>query len=344
MLEDEEIFFLPDNKILISQSFDSFEELATIARAWNADFRQISASETNNRVLQVMMDGVLMSRALFGCQVMQRGNTPKGLRTFALAEEGCPPVYWFNRRVGPNELLVFPSHGEIDAISRSGFCIHTFCLSIDDLAEFSERSGGPDLTKVLGPEDTVIPLAPAHLQRLRKHLRKISFTHSTLQRSLTLYDAYRDKLFALLLDIFKSKADPQLSGKQQVQRQVIQDVVTLLEKRRDEHLKLEDLCFVGKVPERTLNEIFRRELGITPAAFIKGYRLFGVHRELWGADSSQVRVADIANTWGFWHMGQFATDYRKLFGELPRTTLKRLPPALQTNAIPVDRNIGNSLS
>jgi len=30
----------------------------------------------------------------------------------------------------------------------------------------------------------------------------------------------------------------------------------------------------------------------------------------------------VANAWGFWHMGQFARDYRRLFGELPSDTLR----------------------
>ena len=30
--------------------------------------------------------------------------------------------------------------------------------------------------------------------------------------------------------------------------------------------------------------------------------------------------ANVAHRWGFWHMGQFARDYRRLFGELPSET------------------------
>jgi AraC family ethanolamine operon transcriptional activator len=33
-------------------------------------------------------------------------------------------------------------------------------------------------------------------------------------------------------------------------------------------------------------------------------------------------VQDVAAAWGFWHMSQFATDYRKLFGMRPSDTLK----------------------
>ncbi len=38
---------------------------------------------------------------------------------------------------------------------------------------------------------------------------------------------------------------------------------------------------------------------------------------------SDLRIADIANRYGFWHMGQFAADYRRMFAELPSETWKR---------------------
>jgi AraC family ethanolamine operon transcriptional activator len=33
-------------------------------------------------------------------------------------------------------------------------------------------------------------------------------------------------------------------------------------------------------------------------------------------------VHEIARRWGFWHIGEFAADYRRLFGELPSQTFK----------------------
>ena len=42
-----------------------------------------------------------------------------------------------------------------------------------------------------------------------------------------------------------------------------------------------------------------------------------------GADPSRTRIADVANEWGFWHMGQLAADYRRHFGENPSETLRR---------------------
>ena len=317
----------PNNKILVAQTFGSFEELAIIARAWDADFRQVSRSEMDHRVLQVVMDGVLISRARFGCHVDQRGATPAGFRTFALLTENSPAVNWFGRRVGPQDLLIFPEHRDIDCVSRPGFSVHTAAIPIDELAEFFDRAGGPELDRVLGPHATVVTLAPEPVRRLRAHLQNVSFDESVMARSVALFDAYREKLFALLLETFRGTAGQGLSPRRQLLARQKRDIVRLIEARKDEPPRIADLCAVARMPERTLNETFRREFGMTPGAFVKGSRLYGAHRALWRADPSRVRVSDVANEWGFWHMGQFASDYRKFFGEMPRATLKRLPAA-----------------
>ncbi|RKX41165.1 MAG: hypothetical protein DRP64_11685 [Verrucomicrobia bacterium] len=45
------------------------------------------------------------------------------------------------------------------------------------------------------------------------------------------------------------------------------------------------------------------------------------HRYKRAGKPYKTRLLDAANARGFWHMGQFAADYRKLFGENPSATL-----------------------
>ena len=68
---------------------------------------------------------------------------------------------------------------------------------------------------------------------------------------------------------------------------------------------------------------FDERLGISPKAYVKAARLDRAHSALLQADGAQARVSDIAATVGFWHMSQFATDYRRKFGERSSDTLKR---------------------
>ena len=77
------------------------------------------------------------------------------------------------------------------------------------------------------------------------------------------------------------------------------------------------------VTERSLQRAFRELVGVSPKQYLLAHQLSGVHRALRAADPLRSRVADAANEWGFWHMGQLAADYRRHFGERPSETLRR---------------------
>jgi AraC family ethanolamine operon transcriptional activator len=87
-----------------------------------------------------------------------------------------------------------------------------------------------------------------------------------------------------------------------------------------EPLSLLDLCRELGVSERTLHYAFQEVRGLSPMAYFRAFRLNGVRQELKTApDTATVR--EIARRWGFWHTGEFAAAYRRLFGELPSQTL-----------------------
>jgi AraC family ethanolamine operon transcriptional activator len=99
--------------------------------------------------------------------------------------------------------------------------------------------------------------------------------------------------------------------------------LSFIEQNAKKPLAVPDVCRAAGVSWRTLDYAFREEFGVTPKAYLKSIRLNGVRRELRRA-AQPVVISDVANRWGFWHMGQFAADYRKLFGELPSETLARV--------------------
>ncbi|MCP4333606.1 MAG: AraC family transcriptional regulator [Gammaproteobacteria bacterium] len=69
---------------------------------------------------------------------------------------------------------------------------------------------------------------------------------------------------------------------------------------------------------------FLKRFGVTTKKYIKCLRLAQVHRGLRDFDRQDcVSIIELAGIHGFWHMGQFAKDYRQLYGELPSVTLGR---------------------
>ena len=66
---------------------------------------------------------------------------------------------------------------------------------------------------------------------------------------------------------------------------------------------------------------FRERFGISPKAYLRERRLNGLREELRACDPNVTTVVAVAHRWGFWHLGQLARDYRRLFGELPSDAL-----------------------
>ena len=77
------------------------------------------------------------------------------------------------------------------------------------------------------------------------------------------------------------------------------------------------------VGRRTLELAFRDYLGLSPARYVAVLRLNAMRRELLGATEDTLHVADLAQRHGIAHLGRFAGEYRRMFGELPSQTLRR---------------------
>jgi AraC family ethanolamine operon transcriptional activator len=82
-----------------------------------------------------------------------------------------------------------------------------------------------------------------------------------------------------------------------------------------------DICEMLNIPHRTLNYSFRKATGISPVHYLRAIKLNAARRELL---TSQLPITDIAANYGFFHMGYFAKEYKRLFGDTPSMTRKAI--------------------
>jgi AraC-like DNA-binding protein len=85
-------------------------------------------------------------------------------------------------------------------------------------------------------------------------------------------------------------------------------------------ITLADLVTVSGVAGRTLFQHFRAFKGVPPMRYLRQRRLEQARRNLLCATPDET-VTTIAMRWGFSHMGRFAVEYRRHFGESPSATL-----------------------
>lgn len=86
-------------------------------------------------------------------------------------------------------------------------------------------------------------------------------------------------------------------------------------------ISLSDIAVAAGVPARTLLDSFKHFRQTSPIRYLKDVRLDNARERLRqrGADT----VAQVALDAGFAHLGRFAADYSKRFGELPSDTQRR---------------------
>ncbi|MFJ3670258.1 AraC family transcriptional regulator [Streptomyces sp. NPDC090106] len=116
-------------------------------------------------------------------------------------------------------------------------------------------------------------------------------------------------------DALESPAPPMRSA-------ALRRVVEAIREHPGQPLNANDLAAIGQVSLRTLQEAFRRELGMPPMRYLAEVRLQRAHDDLLAADPATDTVTEVAYRWGFAHLGRFGASYRKRFGETPSQTLR----------------------
>ena len=159
-----------NTEILVDRNFDSFAELSVMGAGWGADFRQLNASHYPSEVFQCRISSILLTHGRFGCHVDQRGTTPPGMRTIAVPSSNCSGMRWFGHTIDSGSLLIFPTHGEIDAQTRSGFDVFTLSVPEQLLMEIAQSNGLPGHSKFLTSTEAVVPANRTQIEPLRRLL------------------------------------------------------------------------------------------------------------------------------------------------------------------------------
>jgi len=98
--------------------------------------------------------------------------------------------------------------------------------------------------------------------------------------------------------------------------------IDYIEGRLGSSISLADIVAISGVSGRALLKHFNQFTGLSPMRYLRIARLDLARERLRSAEPEE-GVTKIATDCGFDHMGRFATEYRKRFGENPSRTLGR---------------------
>jgi len=106
-------------------------------------------------------------------------------------------------------------------------------------------------------------------------------------------------------------------------RRAVRRSIEYIEAHLSEPLTMDLIATHVDMSIRSVQQGFRQELDVSPMAYVRDRRLDQARAQLSDAiPSDGLTVTDVAMKWGFTHLSNFATLYRRRFGELPSETLR----------------------
>jgi transcriptional regulator GlxA family with amidase domain len=100
--------------------------------------------------------------------------------------------------------------------------------------------------------------------------------------------------------------------------------IEFIDANLDTAITIEDLARATGVAGRSLFRHFQHARGVSPLRYIRDLRFQKARQALLRAPP-EGSVTAVALSCGFSHLGRFAGEYRKRFGETPSETLRRRP-------------------
>jgi AraC-like DNA-binding protein len=137
--------------------------------------------------------------------------------------------------------------------------------------------------------------------------------------------ALRDTLLEVAHDLVSPEPNTEIRQlrSSQARRRIVIAADEYLRTHVDRPIYTEELCDALAVSTSSLADAFRAVFCIRPHRFLKLRRMAMVRVALQSLEGPTPLVKSVALSHGFWHLGQFALDYRDTLGEMPSETLIR---------------------
>lgn len=307
---------------VVKEKSHRFEDLSTLQHGWDFTVSQLGPSEEESVVSLYQTNNVAYNRFRYSTAYDQRIHSRKGFLSFGLFEPENPATFTYDQLIPNDAITVFPQGEILKGASPAGFSgngIHFSEIFITQLAEQVYRR----------PLETLVPppgiYIPDHrkLQQLRRELAKWQQLEKYHAEDRPGIVSRREESLAMAVINALVNEDSYAENHSTVTENSMVRALEIIHSSELDNISAMDLCKQAGCSQRTLEKCFVKRFSVTPKKYIKCLRLAEVHKGLKTFDTQEFdSIIELAGIHGFWHMGQFAADYRRIYGILPSETIK----------------------
>ncbi|MBJ9624231.1 helix-turn-helix domain-containing protein [Burkholderia multivorans] len=305
---------------VVSVAHDADEQARNLI-GWRQTYDQLAAGRFVGTLTELPLDTMKLFRESTSHVLRQACEVRGDAYWFGIPLAGDGTARVDACRIGPGALAFRPGNVEFELLTPAQFSIYGVVVRGEVLRRYAEQVEHRALDERLFAQ-RVIRIGDTRLARLcallGRRLDGAAAGGGPLPGAQR--DALQAEVLAALFDACAQPGDDGSGAAPSTRRWIVEQARDYVLAHRTRPVGVPELCEQLHVSRRTLQYCFQDVLGMAPASYLRALRLNGARRDLCGRAAGSVQ--DVAEAWGFWHLSQFATDYRRLFGKRPSDTLR----------------------
>jgi AraC family ethanolamine operon transcriptional activator len=299
-----------------------FDEQATFLNKWNQDYRQISAGSFNGFVSEMHFDELSLYWEYTNQSLYQQGHLDDETIAIGVPLSNLDNGLFCGAACGQNAIHVYSGKQGFEFISPQHLMMGLIVMNRNKL--FRLLSADDQYFLNLQCKQAQIARIPYLAYINLVHFLRATFQTLKSQPTLANNRLFIDEITAnatqLVCESLLNKERTAPDAMRHKSWEVLTVTREMINKRQDNPMSVAELCESLDMSRRSLQYHFEQALHTSPVAYLRAERLNAARQMLKTANS----VTEAATHWGFWHFGHFAQEYKKMFGELPSETFKRL--------------------
>jgi AraC family ethanolamine operon transcriptional activator len=301
------------------------DEFGEKMRDWNLELKQLQPGQFGGSLVVLPLGPALVCSGRYEQSLLQQVGVPDDCLNITRPGRGSDPVTFVGHEVAPGEVFVAGTGAECESVTRGVLRPTALSMKLSFLQTQTDwltdarllsakgvklHSPGPKWTgEFLDAMEWIVGAAAQYPETVGRADVSGSMLDSLLARVNTL-----------------GVTDSPLSDDREsrsARRQAVDRAREYIQANLTEPIRLSDLCKHARTQARSLEYGFHEAFGLSPIAYIRATRLHRVRRLLRSTAVRTRSVSEIALDCGFWHLSQFAVDYKRLFAESPSITFRR---------------------
>lgn len=299
--------------VIHSYLFNDFDFFAESISQGDLTYQQLSSGQFNGSLRQIVRKRVILGLHTMNQFILQEGSAVRGFVTFLIPGDMRQDFAWRCNQLKGDVIGILHGGMEHHSITHPNFVGMPLSFEENFISELAQAMGYEDFDKIISNKECFL-VDEAGINEIRKR------THNVFINPCHMDDFWEEELAIGLIRLVMKRNDIRTRYMGLSRRRIYTRAVRFMHERVMDSISMRDVAREVGVSERNLRYAFHEVAKMSPKRFFDRLRMNQVRKYLRSGNFKN--VIEVAQAFGFWHSGKFASDYRSLFVEYPSESLR----------------------